>query len=198
MNSPHRRYRERYSNPRPAIFLDRDGVLVEETGYLHEVNKTILLPDAIESTRELNERQIPVIVVTNQAGIGRGYYDWPEFEAVQNYIESEMHRGGAHFDGVWACGEVDDLHPMRKPNPGMLLDAAEALNLDLSRSWMIGDKTIDIQTAIRAALAGAVLVRTGYGRLMEDEVRGLCSERTRILIEDGIKAAVSAIMASFQ
>ncbi|MCC6345128.1 MAG: HAD family hydrolase [Bryobacterales bacterium] len=188
--------------PTPAVFLDRDGVLVEETGYLHTIENAILIPGAPHAVRRLNLHHIPAIIITNQAGIARGYYAWKDFHTVQTHIEQEFQKHGARFDGLWACahhpngvGPLASNHPFRKPNPGMILDAGTKLNLDLSRSWLIGDKTIDIQAALNASLAGAILVRTGYGKSMEDEVRALtASAPTAIHLCETLTGAVTVIL----
>lgn len=195
-------HNEPLPTPAPAVFLDRDGVLVEETGYLHTIENAILIPGAAHAVRRLNLHHIPAIIVTNQAGIARGYYAWKDFHTVQTHIEQEFQRHGARFDGLWACahhpngaGPLASDHPFRKPNPGMILDAGTKLNLDLSRSWLIGDKTIDIQAARNASLAGAILVRTGYGKSMEDEVRALtASAPTAIHLCETLTDAVTVIL----
>jgi D-glycero-D-manno-heptose 1,7-bisphosphate phosphatase len=156
---------------RPAVFLDRDGTLNEETGYLHKPEDVVLFPGSVEAIAKLNARGIPVIVVTNQAGIGRGKYGWGEFQAVMERIAGLLGTGHAHMDGVYAAahhakgiGEyAHPDHPDRKPNPGMLLRAAEEHGLDLSRSWMIGDKAIDLEAG-RNAGCHVALVLTGYGK----------------------------------
>ncbi|MCC6365178.1 MAG: HAD family hydrolase [Bryobacterales bacterium] len=195
------RHNEPYPTATPAVFLDRDGVLVEETGYLHTIQDAILISDAPHAIRRLNQRHIPAVIITNQAGIARGYYTWEDFHLVQTHIERQFQNHGALFDGIWACahhpqgaGPLASHHPFRKPNPGMILDAASKLNLDLSRSWLIGDKTIDIKAALNASLAGAILVRTGYGKSMEDEVHALASSPTSIHVCDTLAAAVTVIL----
>ena len=156
---------------RAALFVDRDGVVVEEIGYLHRSEDVVLCAGAAAVIATANARSIPVVLVTNQAGVGRGYYGWREFGAVQRTIESALAREGAHVDAVYACPHHPDgsgafahpNHPARKPNPGMLQRAATALAIDLAGSWLIGDRANDIETAKRAGLAGALLVPTGYG-----------------------------------
>jgi D-glycero-D-manno-heptose 1,7-bisphosphate phosphatase len=118
-----------------------------------------------------NQRNIAVIMVTNQSGIGRGYYGWAEFKSVQDAIVAALAVGGARIDAVYACAHHPQAkgalahpdHPARKPNPGMLLQAASALKLDLKSSWLVGDKADDVEAAKRAGIAGALLVATGYG-----------------------------------
>ena len=156
---------------KPAIFVDRDGTLNEEIGYLHKPEEAVLIPGSVEAISRLNARQIPVIVVTNQAGIGKGRYGWKDFHAVMDRITRLLDAGGAHVDGVYAAphheqgiGEyAHPDHPDRKPNPGMLMRATLEHDLDLSRSWIIGDKLADVEAGHRAGCRAA-LVLTGYGR----------------------------------
>ncbi len=155
---------------RPAVFLDRDGTLNEEVDYLHKPEDLVLIPGAAEAVARLNAAGIPVVVVTNQSGIGRGFYDWPDFSAVMGRMDDLLAQAGARIDAVYVSphhekGQGDYAipdHPDRKPNPGMLTRAAETHGLDLARSWMVGDKDIDIQAGHRAGCR-ACMVRTGYG-----------------------------------
>lgn len=155
---------------KPAIFLDRDGTLNEEVDYLSDPDQLVLIPGAAAAVARLNAKGIPVVVVTNQSGIGRGKYDWQDFAAVMSRMGTLLALENAWIDAVYASphhelgqGEyaVSD-HPDRKPNPGMLVRAAEEHGLDLPRSWMIGDKDIDLDAGRRAGCRVA-LVRTGYG-----------------------------------
>lgn len=191
-----------FAQPTAAVFLDRDGVIVEETCYLHRVGDIIVIPQARPAIARLNEHALASVVVTNQAGIGRGYYGWSDFEAVQSEIERRIEP--ARLDAVLACGYHPDGkgdlagdHPFRKPQPGMLHHAARAMNLDLASSWIIGDKLIDLEAGIHAGLAGAILVRTGYGRQMEPDLGSLPRFRTRIeaagTIADAVEIVIQAI-----
>jgi D-glycero-D-manno-heptose 1,7-bisphosphate phosphatase len=156
---------------RPALFLDRDGAVIEETGYLRLIDEIVVIPGAAEVISAANKHGIPVVMVTNQSGIGRGYYSWTEFKAVQDAFLAILAAHGAKIDAVYACAhhpEAEGLlahpdHPARKPNPGMLLQAARDLALDLKSSWLVGDKANDIEAAKRAGIAGALHVATGYG-----------------------------------
>lgn len=155
---------------RPAVFIDRDGTLNVEVGYLHRAEDVVLVPGAAEALARLNGLGIPVVVVTNQSGIGKGRYGWDEFNAVMARIAELLAEHGARMDGIYAAphherGQGDYAHPDhpdRKPNPGMLVRAAEEHRLDLSRSWMIGDKELDLDAGRNAGCRSA-LVRTGYG-----------------------------------
>lgn len=155
---------------KPAVFLDRDGTLNEEVDYLSDPERLVLIPGAATAVARLNAKGIPVVVVTNQSGIGRGKYGWQDFAAVMGRMRSLLALESAWLDAVYvspyhALGQgkyaVAD-HPDRKPNPGMLLKAAEEHGLDLSASWMVGDKAIDLDAGRRAGCRVA-LVRTGYG-----------------------------------
>lgn len=155
---------------KPAIFLDRDGTLNEEVDYLSDPEHLVMIPGAAAAVARLNARGIPVVVATNQSGIGRGKYGWQEFAAVMSRMGTLLALENAWIDAVYASphheqGQGDYAvadHPERKPNPGMLLRAAEEHGLDLPRSWMVGDKAIDLEAGRRAGCRVA-LVRTGYG-----------------------------------
>ncbi|HEY9079935.1 HAD family hydrolase [Magnetovibrio sp.] len=156
---------------RPALFLDRDGVVVEEAHYLHNVEDVQLTPNAAKTIKTANDRNIPVILVTNQAGVGYGYFGWDDFVAVQERILSDLAQDGARVDGVFACPfhakaksvYIHDDHPARKPNPGMLLLAKDILGVDLQKSWIVGDRSLDVMAGKNAGLSGAVHVLTGHG-----------------------------------
>jgi D-glycero-D-manno-heptose 1,7-bisphosphate phosphatase len=168
---------------RPALFLDRDGTVVEETDYLRRVDKIVVIPGAAEVIAAANRQSVPVIMITNQSGIGRGYYGWAEFKSVQDAIVASLAIEGARIDAVYACahhpqGEgylAHPDHPARKPKPGMLLQAASALTLDLKSSWLVGDKAIDVEAAKHAGIAGAMQVATGHGMAERQRVAGFAT-----------------------
>lgn len=156
---------------RPAVFIDRDGTLTEEVGYVNHPSRLRLLPRSAEAIRRLNAAGVPAVVVTNQAGIARGYFSEDVLKAVNDRLAAELARAGARLDGVYVCSH----HPSegeppyrahcecRKPRPGLLRRAASDLGLDLARSTMVGDKASDLVPG-RSVGAAAVLVLTGYGR----------------------------------
>lgn len=171
-----------YASPmggRPTLFLDRDGVLVEEVDYLGRVEDVRLLDGVADLLEHARSQGFAVGVVTNQAGVGRGYYGWADFEAVQAEIARQIGAGDTPFDFIAASGchpqavtpelRVDG-HPWRKPNPGMLTHAAEVLDLDLSRSVMAGDHLTDMQAGAAAGVDTLVHLRTGHGRRLRPEV----------------------------
>jgi len=157
--------------PRPAVFLDRDGVIIEDPGYLCRPSDLILIPGAAEWIAHANRQNVPVVVVTNQAGIALGYYGWREFLAVENALRSRLAAAGAAVDAVFACPYhpnglepwAHPAHPARKPRPGMLCAAAELMNLDLKSSWIVGDKHVDLLAGQAAGLRGGLHVLTGHG-----------------------------------
>jgi D-glycero-D-manno-heptose 1,7-bisphosphate phosphatase len=156
---------------RPAVFIDRDGTLTEEVGYVNHPSRLRLLPGAGEAIRRLNAAGVAAVVVTNQAGIARAYFSESVLKAVNESLRAQLARAGARRDGLYVClhhpreGEAPYRArcDCRKPRPGLLLRAAGELGLDRARSTMVGDKASDLLAA-RAAGADAVLVLTGYGQ----------------------------------
>jgi D-glycero-alpha-D-manno-heptose 1-phosphate guanylyltransferase len=179
---------DRPNQPLSALFLDRDGVMIEEKNYLSDPNQVEILDGIPELICEAHRRGMLVVEVTNQAGIGRGKFQWSDFVAVQNRIETELRLRGAELDAIFACPHHKEgvgtysaaEHPWRKPNPGMLLVAKDLLNTDLASSVLLGDKTCDILAA-RAAGMQAVLLLTGQGPEHRDSVQPLVSDDVRIL-----------------
>ena len=155
---------------RPAVFIDRDGTLTEEVGYVNHPARLRLLPRSAEAIRRLNRAGTPAVVVTNQAGIARGYFSDTVMHAVNAELAAQLERAGARLDGIYVCphhptegaAPYRTLCDCRKPNPGLLLRAAEELRLDLTRSIMVGDKPSDLEVAPKVG-ARSVLVLTGYG-----------------------------------
>jgi len=181
---------------RPALFLDRDGAIVEEVNYLHRVEDVRLIPGAIDVIRKANGTGIPVVIVTNQAGIGRNYYDWPQFDEVQKRILTELFDADAKVDAVFACPHHPDArppynnpdHPARKPNPGMLKMAEEKMGIDLAGSWIAGDRAIDVRTGLNAGCAGGIHLLTGHGARDNERSTALALEsgNYRVLSLDSI------------
>jgi D-glycero-D-manno-heptose 1,7-bisphosphate phosphatase len=155
---------------RPAVFIDRDGTLTDEVGYVNHPQRLRLLPRSAEAIRRLNAAGVPAVVVTNQAGIARGYFSEDVLEAVNGVLVEQLKQAGAHLDGIYVCPHhpTEGAPPFRtacecrKPKPGLLVRAARDLRLDLTASTMIGDRPSDLGPA-RAVGARGVLVLTGYG-----------------------------------
>lgn len=177
---------------RPAVFLDRDGTLVEDPGYLHRPEDVRLLPGAADAVARLNTAGYLVVLVTNQSGIARGLYEEAAYEAVQRRLVELLAARGARIDGARHCPHHPDVTgPCACRKPGTLLyeTAAEALGIDVGRSWLVGDKVSDVAAA--PALGGrAVLVATGEGRRHADRARAL-----GVFVAADLAAAVDRILA---
>ncbi len=149
---------------RGALFLDRDGVIVEERHYLHRVEDVALTPDAGGLIARANGFGIPVVMITNQAGIGRGLYDWQAFESVQAAIHALLASAGASIDAVYACAYHEEgKEPYR-------IGAHEDLALDLGSSWVVGDRANDLEAGRASGLLGGTLVQTGYGAQQREQL----------------------------
>ncbi len=157
--------------PRPAVFLDRDGTVCEEVGYVNHLDRLRLFPWTAEAIRKLNLAGVPVVVVTNQSGVGQGYFPEELVNQVHEKIASELARAGARLEAFYYCPH----HPnarlkayrkicgCRKPETGMLEEAAGRFRIDLESSYVVGDSTRDLEMGFNAG-ARTVLVMTGYGR----------------------------------
>jgi len=158
---------------KPAVFLDRDGTINVEKEYLHRAEDWEWIPGAIEAIRLINEMGYLAIVVTNQAGIARKYYDEAAVQALHRQVDAWLDAENAKIDAYYYCphhpqyGDVRDCQ-CRKPAPGMLVAAQQDFNIDLENSWMIGDKLIDVEAARQVGIT-PILVETGYG--MEERKR---------------------------
>jgi len=156
---------------RPAVFLDRDGTVNVEVHYLSQPEDLVLLPSVAETIALLNSRNIAVVIVTNQAGVARGYFPEHRLIDIHKRLDEMLAAEGAHVDGIYYCphhptsglGAYKTVCECRKPLPGMLIQAARDLNLDLSRSLMIGDRDSDLEAGANAGCQTA-LVLTGYGK----------------------------------
>jgi len=149
---------------RPALFLDRDGVINVDHGYVHKPEQVTFIEGIFELVKRARAAGLLVVVVTNQAGIGRGYYTEAHFHAFTAWMQAEFERRGAPIDRVYFCpfhpehgvGAYKRESNMRKPGPGMLLQAAAELNIDLHASLMVGDTESDMQAGISAGVGRTV------------------------------------------
>ena len=147
-----------------AVFLDRDGTINEEMGYINHLSRFVLLPRSVEAIKMLNDAGLKVVVVTNQSGAARGYFPSSLVAEVHDHLRNLLAAGGAKLDGIYVClHSPDDGCACRKPKPGLILQAAEELEVDLSRSYLVGDRQMDLQTGANAGVKG-ILVLSGYGR----------------------------------
>ncbi len=149
---------------RVAVFLDRDGTINEEMGYINHLSRLVLLPKAAAGIARLNRAGLKVLVVTNQSGVARGYFPPELVEGVHARLRELLAADGARLDGIYTClhGPAEGC-ACRKPRPGLLLAAAAEHGLDLRRCYLVGDRYNDLLTAAAVGAKG-ILVLTGYGR----------------------------------
>lgn len=189
---------EASSAPRPAIFLDRDGTINVEVNYLHRPDDFHFVPGAPQAIARLNTAGFLVVVVTNQAGIARGYYGEAGLHRLHAHLQTLLADHGAHVDAFYFCPhhpEFTGVCACRKPAPGMLQAAARDLPIDLPRSWLIGDSAGDLGAA-RAAGCRAILVRTGYGAALEAQFAPGSSETIPAeAVVDALPEAVDYLLA---
>ncbi len=153
-----------------AVFLDRDGTINHDTGYISDPEGLVLLPGAASAIKRLNENGIKVIVVTNQSGVGRGYFTEADLRAVNKRLEELLLLDGARLDGIYYCPHrPEEGCGCRKPEVGLLERAAEEHAIDPRASFMVGDKAVDVHLAKRAG-AKAILVLTGKGAEEEEKL----------------------------
>src|ERR1039457_6985679 len=157
-----------FAKMKPAVFLDRDGVLIEERNYLHRVEDVAFLPGVAAALKRLSDAGFKLFIVSNQSGVGRGYFTLADVEKVNEHLLSELGRGGVRFEKVYIAPEAPDAPSRgRKPSPQFLLDARDEFGVDLAQSYMIGDKLIDLECGWNAGVKKSLLVRTGYGAELE-------------------------------
>lgn len=152
----------------PAIFLDRDGTMIEECEYLSQPDGVALYPGVGQALRHLMDAGFKLVIVTNQSGIGRGYYTEADMHRVNDRMLELLAADGVRIEKIYFAPEAPDQPSRgRKPSPQFLFDARDELGLDLAQSYMIGDKLIDLECGWNAGVRQAILVRTGYGKKFE-------------------------------
>ncbi|MBN1614344.1 MAG: D-glycero-beta-D-manno-heptose 1,7-bisphosphate 7-phosphatase [Deltaproteobacteria bacterium] len=183
-----------------AVFLDRDGTINEEAGYMDSFDKLSILPPSFEAIRLINRSGMKAVVITNQAGVAKGLFSEEHVWEIHERIQSELRERGAHIDRFYYCphhptegqGKYLQVCDCRKPAAGMLIRAAEEMNIDLGRSYLVGDMVKDMEAAHRAGVK-AVLVRTGHGgNVLSDELT--LDDTAPDYIADDILDAVGWIM----
>ena len=174
-------------SPRPGILLDRDGTIIVDSGYVGSVDRVEFIAGAAEAIARFNQAGIPVAVVTNQAGIARGYYDVATFDRLTRWMELQFSQAGAPLAGVYYCphhpdGTVVTLRKIcdcRKPAPGLILTAQRELGIDLQHSFLIGDKLSDIEAGRAAGVGACFLVGPDGGAGFDDVVKRVRQHNTR-------------------
>ena len=186
---------------KPAIFMDRDGTLSHEVGYVNHLSRFRLFPYAVEAVRLVNRSGFLAVMVTNQAGVARGYFPESLIHEVHATVRASMEAGGARLDGIYVCvhhpsvGEPPYRQDCdcRKPKPGLLRQAEAELGIDLRRSWVVGDRRNDLELAWNVE-GRAALVRSGYG-LGELAHHASAWPRQPDLVADHLLEAVVRIVA---
>jgi D-glycero-D-manno-heptose 1,7-bisphosphate phosphatase len=153
-----------------AVFLDRDGTLIAEKNYLHKPEEVEIFPGAGAALKRLADAGFQLIIVTNQSGIGRGYYTLADAERVNERVCAGLARDGVRFEKIYIAPEAPDQPSrVRKPSPEFLFDARDEFDLNLAESFMVGDKLIDLECGWNAGVKKSILVRTGYGAELEKQ-----------------------------
>ncbi|MCA1567117.1 MAG: HAD family hydrolase [Acidobacteria bacterium] len=180
---------------RRAVFIDRDGTISEEVGYVNHPSRYRVFPYAAEAIKQLNEAGWLAVLITNQAGVARGYFTEEVIGAVHALLAQELERGGARLDAIYYCPH----HPSvgeppyrfdcdcRKPRPGLIRRAADEFDIDLAASWMVGDRYSDTELA-RHAGTRAALVLSGYGRGEWEYQRGAWRHQPDLVAENLLEA----------
>ena len=182
-----------------AVFIDRDGTISEEVGYINHVSRFRLFPYSAAALKQLHDNDYLAIVITNQAGVARGYFSEEMVQAIHKQMTKDLESSGARVDAIYYCAH----HPTvgeppyqldcdcRKPKPGLLLRAARDYDIDLANSWMVGDRYSDIELAANAGVKSA-LVLSGYGRGEWEHQRDNWTIQPDLVAED-LLAAVNQI-----
>jgi len=182
-----------------AVFIDRDGTISEEVGYINHLSRFRLFPYSAAAIKQLHENDYLAIVITNQAGVARGYFSEEMVQDIHKQMTKDLETSGARLDAIYYCAH----HPSvgeppyqldcdcRKPKPGLLFRAAQDYDIDLANSWMIGDRYSDIELAANAGVKSA-LVLSGYGRGEWEHQRDTWTRQPDLVAED-LLAAVSEI-----
>ena len=180
---------------RAAVFLDRDGTIADEVGYLNHVSRFRMFPFAGPAIRRLNEAGLAVIVVTNQSGVARGYFPESLVQQVNECMQRELAAAGARVDAVYYCPHSSaDGCDCRKPKTGMIERAAREHKIDLGHSYMVGDRYGDMELAFRSGCK-AIFVRSGYGLGEEAWHAREWTRQPDIIVED-LQAAVDWILGN--
>ena len=164
-------------NGKRAVFLDRDGVVNVDNGYVSEVDDFEFIEGVIEACKTLKAKGYLLVLITNQSGIARGYFTEDQFHTLTEWMDWSLADRGVDLDGIYYCphhsekgiGEYKVDCDCRKPKPGMLISAIEELNIDVTRSILVGDKVSDIQAGLAAGVKTNYLVRTGKAITAEGE-----------------------------
>jgi len=174
-----------------AVFLDRDGTLIEERDYLSDPDQVVLLPGAAEALKRLQDAGFKLFIVTNQSGVGCGYFTMAEVERVNQRLVELLTQQGVRIEKIYIAPEAPEQPSRgRKPSPQFVFDARDEFGIELAQSYMIGDKLSDLQCGWNAGVKKSILVRTGYGKEWERAEDQL----TRATVADDLQTAVELIL----
>jgi D-glycero-D-manno-heptose 1,7-bisphosphate phosphatase len=177
----------------PAIFLDRDGTIIEERNYIRRPEQVVILPGAAPALRDLQAAGFKLFIVSNQSGVGRGFFTLADVEKVNEHIRQEFGQKGIKFEKIYVAPEAPDTPSRgRKPSPQFLFDARDEFGIDIAQSYMMGDKMIDLECGWNAGVRKSILVRTGYGAQLE---RDYPKQLGAALVMDDLPAAAAWILA---
>jgi D-glycero-D-manno-heptose 1,7-bisphosphate phosphatase len=175
-----------------AVFLDRDGTIIEERNYLSRPEDVVIFPGAAAALKRLQGNGFKLFIVSNQSGVGRGYFTLADVERVNQHLLKLLAVEGVQFEKIYIAPEAPDMPSHgRKPSPQFLFDARDEFGLDLARSYMIGDKLIDLECGWNAGINCCLLVRTGYGAEVE---RQSAQQLSRAVLVDDLPAAADYIL----
>jgi D-glycero-D-manno-heptose 1,7-bisphosphate phosphatase len=175
-----------------AVFLDRDGTLIEERDYLSRPEEVVIFPGVGPALYQLRKAGFLLLIVSNQSGVGRGYFTMADVERVNRHLLNELARENVQFEKIYIAPEAPDTPSRgRKPSPQFLFDARDEFGINLHESFIIGDKLIDLECGWSAGVKESILVRTGYGAELE---RNSSRSLSPAVIVDDLPAAVSYIL----
>ena len=175
-----------------AVFLDRDGTLIEDKDYLHRPEEVVIFPGVGPALKRLQEAGFKLFIVTNQSGVGRGYFPIEDVHRVHEHLAREFAKDGVRIQKFYIAPEAPDAPSRgRKPSPQFLFDARDEFGIDLAQSYMIGDKLIDLECGWNAGVKRSILVKTGYGAELARE--GVVKDAT---VVDELPAAMDTILNS--
>ena len=179
---------------KPAVFLDRDGTLIAEKNYLRRPEDVVILPGAVAGLKRLGAAGLGLFIVSNQSGVGRGYFTLADVVRVNEHLTRELARDGVRVEKIYFAPEAPGQPSRgRKPSPQFLFDARAEFGVDLAQSFMIGDKLIDLECGWNAGVKQSILVRTGYGAELEQVE---AEKLKRAVVVDDLSGAADWILKS--
>lgn len=189
-------YRGLKPDSKRAVFLDRDGTIIEDRDYLSRPEEVVIFSGVAAALKQLQDAGFLLFIVSNQSGVGRGYFTLAEVEKVNRHLAAELARAGVRLEKIYIAPEAPDQPSRgRKPSPQFLLDARDEFGVELARSYLVGDKLIDLECGWNAGVKKSLLVRTGYGAKLEKVSPDKLNLAT---VVDDLAAAAGWILAENQ